>query len=60
MDVPFALDLVFPQVILSKYDHHILRKLSSMNGQFVDQNAYKALLEKGDSVLYEVHDLQRP
>jgi glucose-6-phosphate isomerase len=60
MDLPFTFDLIFPQVIPTKYDHHIVRRLSSMNGQFSDQNAYQALLEKDDLVLYEVYDLQRP
>jgi len=31
-----------------------------MHGQFADQQAYKAQLEKDDLVLYEVYDLQRP
>jgi len=60
MDVPFTFDLVFPQVLPSKYDHHLVRRLSSMHGQFADQQAYKAQLEKDDLVLYEVYDLQRP
>ena len=60
MDVPFTFDLVFPQVLPSKYDHHLVRRLSSMHGQFADQQAYKAQLEKDDLELYEVYDLQRP
>jgi glucose-6-phosphate isomerase, archaeal len=60
MDVPFTFDLVFPQVLPSKYDHHLVRRLSSMHGQFSDQQAYKDQLEKDDLVLYEVYDLQRP
>lgn len=60
MDLPFALDLVFPEVLPSKYDHHIVRRLSSMKGQFADQEAYNALMEKEDPVLYEVYELQRP
>jgi glucose-6-phosphate isomerase len=60
MDLPFTFDLVFPQVLPSKYDHHLVRKLSSMNRQFVDQPAYEAQLDEEDVVLYEVYDLQRP
>jgi glucose-6-phosphate isomerase len=60
MDVPFTFDLVFPQVLPSKYDNHLVRRLSSMRGQFADQQAYLAQLEKDDLVLYEVYDLQRP
>jgi glucose-6-phosphate isomerase, archaeal len=60
MDIPFTFDLVFPQVLPSKYDHHLVRRLSSMRGQFADQQAYKTQMEKDDLVLYEVYDLQRP
>jgi glucose-6-phosphate isomerase len=60
MDIPFTFDLVFPQVLPSKYDNHIVRKLSSMKGQFSDQQAYAALLAKEDLILYEVYELQRP
>jgi glucose-6-phosphate isomerase len=60
MDVPFINNLVFPQVRLSKFDNHIIRQLSSMKGQFADNQAYTAQLEKEDLVLYEVYDIQRP
>jgi glucose-6-phosphate isomerase len=60
MDVPSTFDLIFPQVLPSKYDHHIVRKLSSMMGQFTNQQAYQAQLGKEDIVLYEVYDVQRP
>ena len=60
MDVPFTFDLVFPQALPSKFDNHLVRQLSSMKGQFADQQAYAAQLEKEDVVLYEVYELQRP
>jgi glucose-6-phosphate isomerase len=60
MDVPFTFDLVFPQARPSKFDNHLVRRLSSMKGQFADQQAYAAQLEKEDVVLYEVYELQRP
>ena len=60
MDVPFTFDLVFPQALPSKYDNHLVRRLSSMNGQFSDQQSYTTLLEKEDLILYEVYELQRP
>ena len=60
MDLPFTFDLVFPEVLPSKYDRHLIRRLSSMNGQFFDQQAYKTQLEKEDLTLYEVYELQRP
>lgn len=60
MDLPFINDLVFPQARLSKFDNHIIRRLSSMKGQFSDLQAYAAQMEKEDLVLYEVYDIQRP
>ena len=60
MDLPFTFDLVYPQALPSKFDNHIVRRLSSMKGQFADEAAYAALLAKDDSILYEVYELQRP
>lgn len=60
MDVPFTFDLVFPQALPSKFDNLLVRRLSSMKGQFADQQAYTAQLEKENVVLYEVYELQRP
>jgi glucose-6-phosphate isomerase len=60
MDVPFTFDLVFPQALPSKFDNHLFRRLSSMKGQFSDQQAYATQLENEDGVLYEVYELQRP
>ena len=60
MDVPFTFDLIYPQALPSKFDNHLVRRLSSMRGQFADQAAYAAQLEKEDTVLYEVYELKRP
>ena len=60
MDVPFTFDLVFPQAVPSKFDNHLVRRLSSMKGQFADQSAFEAQLDREDLVLYEVYELQRP
>jgi len=61
-DKPFTLDLVEQdaRLIFSRFDHHITRRLSNMEGQFIDQLAYQALLSQEDSLLYEVYDIQRP
>jgi glucose-6-phosphate isomerase len=60
MDLPYTFDLLFPQGLPSKYDNHVVRRLSSMRGQFADAQAYAAQLEKEDVVLYEVYELKRP
>jgi glucose-6-phosphate isomerase len=41
-------------------DNHILRHLSDLKGQFNDQQAYEALLEIEDLLLYEVYEIKRP
>ena len=60
MDLPFTFDLVFPQAVPSKFDNHLVRRLSSMKGQFADQSAFEAQFDREDLVLYEVYELQRP
>ena len=60
-DLPFTFEIMRGEEILpSKYDKHITRRLSAMKGQFADQQAYKAMLEKEDTVVYEVYEISRP
>ena len=59
-DDPFSFQLRFPQGIPSRYDNHTVRTLSSMNGQYADSQAYAAMLQAEDIVLYEVYEVQRP
>ena len=58
---PFTFDILQTgEMILSAYDNHILRRLSAMQGQYLDQQAYQALLAEGDQLLYEVYEVTRP
>jgi glucose-6-phosphate isomerase len=58
---PFTVDIVQEQVLLPRpYDTHIVRKLSALKGQFLDTQAFEALLEKDDPILYEVYEIRRP
>ncbi len=57
---PFGFDIVAAESRLSEFDHHIVRTLSALDGQFLDQNAYAAMLEHADPVLYEVYEIKRP
>ena len=59
-DHPFVFDVSIADALLSTYDNHIQRRLSSMHGQFYDQNAYDAALAVEDRVLYEVYEIARP
>lgn len=59
--LPFTLEILQGKAItLSQFDHHILRRLSSMKGQFLDASAYQAMLDREDAILYEVLEVERP
>ncbi len=58
--VPFTFEIDSPDFIPSTYDNHIQRRLSSMKGQYLDQDTYTSLLADADPLLYEVYELQRP
>ena len=60
MNKPYTFDLIKPDFIPSRYDNHIIRRLSSMKGQYLDQQAYQKMLSHTDRVLYEVYELKRP
>ncbi len=60
VDLPFAFTLPMPQVIPSKVDNHIERRLSALRGQFLDQETYYKMLTDGDRLIYEVYEIKRP
>lgn len=41
---------------ISNPDSHIIRRLSSMKGQYMDEKAYEEMLKKDDCLLYEVYE----
>jgi glucose-6-phosphate isomerase len=57
---PFTFELAATGGIPSECDNHIQRRLSSMKGQYLDQEAYRAMLEQEDTLLYEVYEIKRP
>jgi glucose-6-phosphate isomerase len=59
-DVPFTFGIDMTEAVLDRYDNHIMRRLSAMKGQYLDQVAYKAMLDKEDTLLYEVYETVRP
>ncbi len=59
-DTPFSFEISFPGAQPSHYDNHIRRTLSSMKGQFLDQQAYSRRLAKEDALVYEVYECKRP
>ena len=58
--VPFTFDISIADEILSEYDNHIERRLSAMKGQFLDADAFQAMLADDDALLYEVYEIKRP
>jgi glucose-6-phosphate isomerase len=59
-DKPFTFDVSVADAILSRFDKHNQRRLSDMRGMYADPEAYAALLEEGDRVLYEFYEIKRP
>lgn len=59
-DVPFTFGVNVSEAKLDKYDNHITRRLSAMQGQYLDQAAIEALLAQEDTLLYEVYETKRP
>jgi glucose-6-phosphate isomerase len=59
-DHPFAFTLPLPGGVPSRYDNHLTRSLSSMRGQYLDEQAYEKQLANGDRTVYEVYELKRP
>lgn len=57
---PFIYDVALPGGIPSQHDHHVVRKLSDMEGYFYDTASYSTLLAQGDITLYEVYQILRP
>lgn len=60
VDLPFTFTLPTPQVIPSKVDNHIERRLSAMQGQFLDQEAFNKMLSIEDRLIYQVYEIKRP
>lgn len=59
-DLPFSFNVPSPGFKPSRFDNHIVRRLSDLKGQFFDQDAYNALIQEEDRVLYEVYEIRRP
>ncbi len=59
-DAPFSSKISLPDAGLSPSDNHIVRTLSSMQGQYRDTKAYAEMLAAGDRLLYEVYEVRRP
>ena len=59
-DLPFTFTLPLPEVIPSRKDNHVQRRLSALRGQFLDQDTYDEMLSGDDELIYEVYEIKRP
>jgi glucose-6-phosphate isomerase, archaeal len=57
---PYTLDILNSLIFSVRYDNHVVRKLSSLNNQFLDQKSYLKSLAENDSVVYQVYEVDRP
>jgi glucose-6-phosphate isomerase len=60
VDLPFTFILSMPEIIPSRVDNHIERRLSALKGQFTDQATYEKMLANEDQLIYEVYEIKRP
>ena len=59
VDLPFTFTLPMPQVVPSRVDNHIERRLSALKGQFLDQDTYNEMLSAEDQLIYEVYEIKK-
>jgi glucose-6-phosphate isomerase len=57
---PFSFGVDPSSGIVTPHDNLIQRRLSHMGGMFMDERAREAMLEKEDTLLYEVYEVKVP
>jgi glucose-6-phosphate isomerase len=57
---PFSFSIDLPSGIPSYYENHLERRLSAMEGQFLDIEKFQETVHGGDPILYEVYEVSRP
>jgi len=57
---PFSSDIQLPQGLLTPHQNHIVRRLSSLTGQFCDEEAFKKMMAAEDKIIYEVYENKLP
>ena len=55
---PFGVKLDFETGIIEKAKKSV-RRLSDMKGYFIDEEAWKKMVEEGDPVVYEVYAIEQ-
>jgi glucose-6-phosphate isomerase len=57
---PFTFSIDLPSGKPTYFEDHLERRLSKMDGQFLDIDAFNVGVENGDPILYEVYEISRP
>jgi glucose-6-phosphate isomerase, archaeal len=57
---PFTSDLHVPRGLLTPHQNHLIRRLSSLKGQFSDQTEFYKRLAVEDTIIYEVYENKVP
>lgn len=59
-DRPFVIEVLPHGGFINPLDNHIVRHLSAMKDQFLDNEAYEVMLKAEDVIVYEVYETKRP
>ena len=57
---PLSFEIALPGGVPSVGTRHTVRHLSDMPGYYADRASYASLLARGDPVLYDVYEVERP
>ncbi len=57
---PYGYPISQPHERQSSFDNHIQRRLSVLRNLYADREAFQAMLDSGDPVIYEVYENRRP
>ncbi len=59
-DFPFSFSLPESRTIQQWGDNHLQRRLSNLDGIFLDQEEFQRMLAADDRLIYEVYEIRRP
>ncbi|MBN1642130.1 MAG: glucose-6-phosphate isomerase [Anaerolineae bacterium] len=57
---PLSFEVALPGGVPAAEAEHTVRRLSDMAGYYADAAQYRAMLDAGDPVLYDVYEIARP
>ncbi len=57
---PFTSEIRFPGAVLTPHHNHLVRRLSSLTGQFLDEEEFARRIALEDTVIYEVYEDKVP